>query len=330
MKRINLLTYVALACCMACSKGGSDNPNDPNNPGGAEGVPTKVTVPRLVGDTTISSGINTNYAIVMKGLPTVRPVFPNLAPKPRKVRGYVTDDSGNPIHGAELGLLKKVSGFQQLVTATTNEKGYYEIEFEGAAEFQHAFAVIEYVGKPVPISLFTADSTASVFTYDKGGVENWIALSHGTANRAQSQHQPYRSEYYFGGSIFLNWDIEDWGSPDGALPQDAEIVVKLTPAGGMLYDANRSFTIRQKVANTHLNCHINNLPIGIYKIEAKLATGEVLKMEVYGTNRSDTYGLQYDAQTRAWYVAFLPGYNGTSKPMPNRGEWTQANVHVKL
>ncbi len=155
MKRIHFLAYVGLACCMACSKGSDkpNNPDDPNNPGGAEGVPTIVTVPVLAGDTTISRGGNTDYAIAIAGLPTVRPVFPKLTPKPRKVRGYVTDATGRPIEGAELGLLKKVSGFQQLVTATTNDKGYYEIEFEGAAEFQHAFAVINYVGKPVPISL---------------------------------------------------------------------------------------------------------------------------------------------------------------------------------
>lgn len=315
---------------MACSKGG-DKPGDPNNPGGSEGVPTIVSVPTLGGDTTISRGVNTNYAIVMSGLPTVRPVFPKLAPKPRKVRGYVTDASGHPIEGAELGLLKKVSGFQQLVTTTTNDKGYYEIEFEGAAEFQHAFAVLNYVGKPVPVSLFTADSVASVYTYDKGGVEHFMALSHGTADRADAQHRPWYSNNYFGGSIFLNWDVwEDQWSPEGALPLNGEIIVKLTPVGGMMYGETRTFTIRQKIGVNHLDCNINNIPIGIYKIEAKLADGRVLKMKRRGPYSSDTYGLQYDEDTQAWYVAFVPGYNATSKPQPNRGEWDQANVHVRL
>ncbi|WP_341841045.1 carboxypeptidase-like regulatory domain-containing protein [Chitinophaga caseinilytica] len=332
MKRITSLAFVALTCCMACSKSGDKNPDNPNpdNPGN-EGVPTIVSVPVLRGDTTITMGPTTNYAIVMKGLPTIRPVFPKLALKPKKVRGYVTDASGNPIEGAELGLLKKVSGFQQLVTTTTNDKGYYEIEFEGAAEFKHAFAVINYVGKPVPISLFTADSVASVYTYDKGGVEHWMALGHGTANAADAAHRPWYSNNYFGGSIYLNWDVYDGPlSTDGALPKNAEIILKLTPAGGMLYDASRTFTIRQKLGNNFLSCNINNIPIGIYKIEAKLADGRALKMEVHGPYRSDTYGLQYDTDTKAWYVSFVPGFNATSKPMPNRSEWDQANVYVRL
>ncbi len=96
----------------------------------------------------------------------------------------------------------------------------------------------------------------------------------------------------------------------------------------MLYGETRSFTIKQKVGNNFLKCDINNIPIGIYKIEAKLANGTALKMRVDGPYKSDTYGLQYDADTKAWYVSFMPGYNATSKPMPNRGEWDQANVHV--
>ncbi|WP_298715284.1 carboxypeptidase-like regulatory domain-containing protein [Chitinophaga sp.] len=332
MKQIRLLTCAALACCMACSKGGGDKPNAPENPaGGPLPIPTVVTIPPLRGDTTIAMNANTNYAIALRGLPSVRPVFPNLPAIPKKVRGYVTDASGRPIEGAALGLLKKISGYQQLVTTTTNDKGYYEIEFEGAAEFQHAYAVIEYVGKPVPISLFAADSTASVYTYDKGGVENWMALSHGTADRDDVQHRPWYSNNYFGGSIFLNWDVwEDRWSPEGALPLNGEIIIKLTPAGGMMYDASRVFTIRQKIGDKFLDCSINNLPIGVYKIEAKLADGRALKMKRHGPYSSETYGLQYDEATKAWYVAFVPGYDGASKPMPNRGEWDQANVHVQL
>ncbi|WP_157962874.1 carboxypeptidase-like regulatory domain-containing protein [Chitinophaga deserti] len=332
MKRISSLCIVALVCCMACSKSDSKpNPNDPDNPGGQEGVPTIVTVPKLQGDTTITMGPNTNYAIALKGLPTIRPVFPKLQPKPKKVRGYVTDASGNPIEGAFLGLRVRVSGLTTVATGTTNEKGYYEIAFEGAAEFFQAYVTVNYVEKPVPISLFAADTTLPVYTMDKGGVKHWIALSHGTANLADVQHRPWLSNNYFGGSIYLNWDVyEDMWSPEGALPMNGEIIVKLTPAGGMMYGETRTFTIRQKIGDKHLDCNINNLPIGIYKIEAKLADGRPLEMEVHGPNRSDTYGLQYDEGTKAWYVAFMPGYNATSKPMPNRGEWDQANVHVEL
>src|SRR5690606_36256807 len=197
MKRIRLLACAALACCMSCSKGSGDKPNDPET----LPIPTVVTIPPLSGDTTIIKDGTTNYAIAQSGLSAIRPVFPKIPPIPKKVRGYVTDATGQPIEGAALGLLKKVSGFQQLVTTTTNNKGYYEIEFEGAAAFQHAYAVINYVGKPVPISLLTADGTADVYTYDKGGVEHWMALSHGTADPIDAQHRPWYSNNYFGGSI---------------------------------------------------------------------------------------------------------------------------------
>lgn len=326
---IPVLAGLVLAMA-ACSKGsGSGSDDGGGTPPG--GVPQTIPLPEVTGESLIQLGPNESYTNVMGTSPGMLPVFPALAKKPGKVRGFVTDLSGRPVSGAFIGVRSSAAGgFYSSASTETDNKGYYELEVPvGSAHFWAAGAAVEYAGGVTGMGLYAADGALISFPSTAGEVEHFVLLSYGIADKGDIQNRPGYSANYFGGSIHIAYQIgdpDDIWAPEGVLPPGSEIEIKLTPEGQFLYGETKSFIIRKKVEN--LSCDINNLPVGKYKIEAKLTDGRALRLQATGPQHP-TFGLRPVDGTGAATVTFIPGA-GKNQCLPNRGEWKPVAIDVKL
>lgn len=332
MKLSVLIPAVLICFASACSKGGSE-PDPGEQPGGGEPAPTTIPLPSVTGDTSFSLAANADNVNVMGALPGRIPSYPQLAKKPGKLIGFVTDLSGKPIEGAYIGVRSSaVGGSYSYSSGTSNNKGYYEMDVPlGSVHFWAAGTLVNYAGATVPLGLHATDGQLGVFSSAGGAVKHFVLLSYGRANPADIVNRPWYSNNYYGGSIFLNYDIGDpndiW-RPVGSLPPNAEIIITLTPQDNFLYGEQKAFVIRKKVGNLH--CNINNIPIGKYKIFARLADGRQLKLRSAGPTQHPVFGLKPVDVLGSSFITFIPTSSEASSAAPNRGDWKQVNVKVLL
>lgn len=316
----------------ACSKK-NDNPNEDGSGKPPEGAPQVIALPVVTGDALVSLGPQDGYANVMENLPGTLPTFPALAKKAGKIRGFVTDLSGKPVEHAFIGIRSSaIGGHYSSASGTSNKAGYYEVELPvGAVHFWAAGVAVEYAGGIAAMGLYAADGATGSFASATGEVENFVLLSYGRADVADIQMRPWYSPNYFGGSILLDYQIadpDDIFSPETALPEGSEIEITLTPDGGFLYGENKRFIIRKKIGN--LNCHINNIPVGKYRISAKLMDGTVLTMRTNGPGQQGAFGLKPAVANGSGTLTFIPGNAKAEFAAPNRGDWAQVNITVEM
>lgn len=314
----------------ACSKKNNDTGENGNPP---EGAPQVIALPAVDGEARISLGPQDQYTNVMGDLPGALPKFPSLSKKGGKLRGFVTDLSGKPIADAFIGIRSSlVGGLYSSATGKSDQKGYYEMDVPvGAAHFWAAAGGIIYAGGTAGVGLYAADGEASDFASADGSVEHFVLLSYGMANVADAQLRPWYPNNYFGGSLFLDYQIhdpEDIFSPANALPEGSEIVLTLTPEGSVLYGESRRFVVRKKVGN--LNFYVNNIPVGKYKIAAQLANGTPLKMRANGTGQHPIFGLRPASANGTGSVTFIPNAAKAESSAPNRGDWLPVNITLEL
>jgi hypothetical protein len=227
-----------------------------------------------------------DYVNVMGSQAPKMPAFPALPKKPGKARGYVKDLQGKPLEGAYIGVrASAVGGFYSGAQTETNAEGYYEIDVPlGATEFYAAGYTIDYGEGRAAMSLYPADGKAGSFASANGTVENFVLVYHGLGDRNAISEKPWDSANYYGGSIRVSYDISsgDMWARAGSLPAGSEIEITLTPEGELLDGTpGKTFVVRRKTGGIN-NFNINNIPVGRYKVSARLTNGKTLKMRKTG------------------------------------------------
>lgn len=255
------------------------------------------------------------------------PRFPQLAPKPNRVRGYVKDWTGKPLAGATIGVRGSFfAGHYSGAQGVTDANGYYEFVVpKGSAHFYNAGHQIRWGDGVAAVSLHPADGTLDSFTTVDGAVENFVLLPYGVTSRENLQNGPRNSSTYYGGSIYVHYyaaEASDGNRQPSALVENTVLEITLTPEDAA---AGKSLVIRQPVGFAG-NVTINNIPLGRYKVTAK-AGGRTLKLKearkfnpLFGLTPSETVG--------AADILFVPKEAKPSMVAPQHGAWDSVSLDV--
>jgi hypothetical protein len=311
---------------------------DPDDQNPDNEIPTwgkQPSLPAVGGEAAFALAGTDGHVNVMENVMPRMPNFPKLKPTPGKMTGFVADLSGKPLKGAFVGVRSTlVGGSYSSADDETDENGYYEILVPyGAAEVWAAGYSITYGSGKAAIGLCPEDGEVESFQSDKGLVKNFVLLSYGLADEDERAEKPWSSAGYFGGALYISYTLGDpndmWASA-GSLPYDAEIELKLTPKGETLYGEKRTFTITKKVEN--LNFTINNVPVGLYTLSAKLKDGRQLKLRQIGPYVSSYphHGLKPTEALGSAEVWFTPMGVKASSGSPNYGSWRPVDIKVEL
>lgn len=293
-------------------------------------VPIKVTSLRV--------DDRTDYVNVMGYEMPAMPEFPALPKKPGYLRGYVKNAVGEPLAGAKLGLkTARIYDAYLAASAETDAKGYYEIKIPaGGARFDYAGFTHKNSRGLAALGLHPADGQLSEsYSAASGGVENFVLLPYGIADReGVSTQANYRANYY-GGSLKLIYYIAPPGANlndfSGMLAPESEIIVTLAPVGVLADGAQfaRAFEIRKKVEESSIGeLHILNVPIGQYEITVKQVNGKSLKMRQKSPTGS-VFGIQPQETTGSAQLVFNPLSADAKTAMASRGNWTDLEIIVQ-
>ncbi len=294
---------------------------------------TQPPLPKVSGEASFTLSATQNAVNVMEKVMPRMPVFPVLQAKEGKLTGFVADLSGKPLEDAYIGVRSTlIGGAYSSASATTDANGYYEILIPtGAADIYAAGYSISYGGGKAAIGLYPADGKLGVFESTKGLVENFVLLSYGLADAGDWQSKPSSSSGYFGGTLYINYPVAEsddpWAAPS-SLPEGADIEIKLTPAGEMLYGENKTFIITKKADTQNRNFYINNIPVGLYTISAKLSDGRQLKLMELGN--ANAFGLDPKEALSQAKVRFMPVDTKPNMVLPNYGSWNEVNIRLEL
>ncbi|RYX85893.1 hypothetical protein EON83_03820 [bacterium] len=291
-------------------------------------------------DTAIEVGSKQMGVNVMKNAMPKLPAFPVLTPKSGFVRGYVKDTSGKPLAGAKLGIRASATGgFYSGAQTTSDTRGYYEIKVPwGSAHFYSAAYTIDYAGGRASLSLHPADGEAKSFPSGKGAIENWVLLPYGVADRDGASEKPNYTSDYYGGAINVDYHTTDRppleGAEDDYLPEGAEIELTLAPVGKLIDGSmGQPFVILRHVGNSSWeNFNVNNLPIGVYRLSAKLTyQGKTwpLRMEEIGRRASLGFGLEPKDSSQQSTLFFRPLSAKSETTLPQRGNWDTVEIRLK-
>lgn len=257
------------------------------------------------------------------------PQFPAVAKKAGYIRGYVKNTRGEPIVGAKLGLkTARMYDAYLAASAETDAKGYYEIKIPaGGARFDYAGYTIRYGAGSAAIGLHPADGVLEEsYPAATGGVENFVLLFYGIANREDVGNNPHYRSNYYGGSFLIRYFI---GGFSGMLAAGTKIEITLAPEGALV-DGSRgkNFVISKTVEDSSLGEFvINNVPVGRYRIEIK-QNGKPLKM----TQKSSTdavFGIQPKEATGGATLVFNPLSSDAKTAAASRGNWTDLEIIVR-
>jgi hypothetical protein len=259
------------------------------------------------------------------------PAFPRLTPKPGTVRGYVYDSKGRPLKNASLGVRASLFTGAQ---ARTDDKGYYEIVLPlGATQFYNAGYSVDYGEGSVSLGLHPADGEASASApQGSGAVENFVLLPYGIADRAGAQDDPQYGNNYYGGSLSLIWYAdEDPRFPDPkALPPDGTIEITLTP-DGLLVDGSpaRPIIVRKPVGRSvGLGLYVHNIPVGAYKIAARLVGGGALNLKEIGP-AGRSFGISPKNANGTADLLFRPKTSSATMSVVAHGNWEPVKIQLQ-
>jgi hypothetical protein len=272
---------------------------------------------------------------VMKGVTPKLPTFPELSPKRGYVRGYVYDTKGRPLKGAVIGVrATSAGGFYSGNSATTDARGYYEVESPwGVGHFYCAGYSVDYGDGRAALSLHPADGEAGNYASNVGAVKNWVLLPYGIADRDAVQNDPQACSNYYGGNVVLGWSVGRDGSllaSDSDLPAGGTLEVTFTP-DGPLVDGSRGRTIivRKPVGEgIGPGLYVNNIPAGAYKMSARLVGGGPLKMRETGPYANRPFGLDPKEATGMATLWQRPGSAKAGETPAGRSGWHQLVVNL--
>jgi hypothetical protein len=259
------------------------------------------------------------------------PAFPKLAPKPGLVRGYVYDTKGRPLKNAVLGV--RASLFTG-ASAKTDAKGYYEIMPPlVATEFYKAAYPMDYGDGRAVLGLHAADGEADLDSAKTGTVENFVMLPYGIGNRSGLQDSPHYSGNYYGGSLSLGWYAdEDPRWPNARyLPPDGTIEITLTPDGPLVDGSPAHPIIIRKLVGKSVNTgmYVHNIPVGAYKMTARLVGGPRLNMHEIGP-ASRAFGITPKKANGTADLLLRPSTSDPDMAMkPGHGNWDPVKIQLE-
>ncbi len=274
--------------------------------------------------------------VMGKAMPGI-PAFPKLAPKPGFVRGYVYDTHGKPLAGAKLGVRSTATGgFYSGAQGKSDAKGYYEIAVPfGAAHFYNAGFAVDYGEGRAALGLHPADGEEDGFASNVGEVENWVLLPYGVADREGVQENPKYCNNYYGGTVILGWyaDEDPRGPDPKKLPPDGQFEVTLTPEGPLV-DGSRGRPIVIRKPSTHNvgflgQLYVNNIPVGSYRIAAKLVGGGALKMKEVGPNGGAAFGIAPKEATGTASLLLRPDSGKADEAGKAHGNWEHIQINLE-
>ena len=277
---------------------------------------------------------------VMKNAMPKLPAFPKLSPKAGFVRGYVKDVNGKPLAGAMIGVRASATGALYSGASTTSDaRGYYEVKVPwGSVHFYSAGYTINYGGGRASLSLHPADGNAGSFASGPGAVENWVLLPYGIADRDGASEKPHFSSNYYGGAVNVDYHTTDRppmaGVVDDYLPESSEIELTFAAIGKLIDGSlGSNFTILRKVGNSSWeNFNINNLPVGTYRVSAKLSykgQSYPLKLEEIGQRASQGFGLTPKDSSEQANITFRSLKAKSDTTLPQRGNWDTVFIRLK-
>jgi hypothetical protein len=258
------------------------------------------------------------------------PQFSALPKKPGFVRGYVKDTRGQPVAGARLGLkTARIYDAYLAASAETDARGYYEIKIPmGGARFDYAGYTIEYGAGSAALGLHPADGQLDEsYPAATGGVENFVLLPYGIADRDGVSRKANHRANYYGGSLLVRYFI---GGFSGMLSPGDEIQITLAPEGNLIDGSTgKSFLIRKTVEDSSLGeFMINNVPVGRYRIEVREAGGKPLRIK-QKTPTNSAFGIQPAEANGSASLIFNPLSADAKTATASRGNWTDLEIIVE-
>ena len=260
------------------------------------------------------------------------PTMPTLTRKPGIVRGYVYDSNGKPLKGAQIGVRSTIAGgFYSGAAAETDAKGYYEIKPPvGVAHFYCAGYAVDYGDGIAAVGLHPADGEVGSFATSTGEVENFVLLPYGITNRADVQDNPGYAGNYYGGSLYVSWWVNESGENGNPrnLPDKVQVEITLTPDGALIDGSPGRTIIVRKPVNGSVNTgvKINNIPIGRYKIAAKIVGAGPLRMRETAVSADTPFGLQPREATGAAALLFRPDSAKAGLTIAAHGNWKSVQI----
>jgi hypothetical protein len=305
-------------------------------------TPTKTTAPVKTASTsstqnsaaTVLEVASPQYNInVMKGVAPPKPTFAPFAPKKGFVRGWVKDWKGKPLQGAVIGVrATAIGGAYSGASSKTDARGYYEIQVPwGVASFYCAGYTIDWGDEGrAALGLGPADGEADQFASANGAIENWVLYPYGIADRDGVAENPKYSGNYFGGTFSVYTSLSESPQSDWELPLNSTYELTLTPVGTMFDGSKgRTFVIRRKLNGWGSLFYVNNIPIGTYKLRARLLhNGETstLNIKETGPYSNNPYGLS-PKEARGEVTLTLRPYGAKAEmATAARGNWGSLDI----
>jgi hypothetical protein len=312
-------------------------PDEGGNPESGDASVAAATPQAASNAIVITLGPGQLHVNVMKNVMPSVPPFPKLAPKKGMVRGYVKDSKGKPVKGAVIGVRSSaVGGFYSGATGTSDEKGYYEISVPwGAAHFYTASAAVPYGEGRAAMGLHPSDGQVDSFASANGLVENWVMLAYGIADPDEVQDKPHYSGNYYGGAFTMDFNVADRRFPDDySLPEGADLEVTLTPEGPLADGSTgRPIIIRRTIReDSGAVCNINNIPVGQYRIAARLLQGgkaAPLLIKETGPYSFQSFGLEPKEARGSAKLSFRPNSAKAGSGAAGRGNWASLSITLK-
>jgi hypothetical protein len=271
---------------------------------------------------------NTKVLNVMKNAMPKIPTFPTVQPKPGFVRGYVQDLKGKPLQNAKLGVRSTaVGGAYSGAQGKTDAQGYYEIAVPfGVAHFYNAGYSIDYGEGRAALGLHPADGELDGFASNVGGVENFVLLPYGIANRDDVQDDPHYAGNYYGGAVSLSYSVSDEGTD---LPPNSEIEFTLKPQAPLIDGSQgRTIIIHKRVGTWFGQLYIVNIPITTYGVTANLVGGGALRIKETGPNGGAAFGIEPKEAVGAVALQLRPGTAKAEMALPAHGNWDSISLSL--
>lgn len=262
------------------------------------------------------------------------PSFPSVTKKAGKIRGYVKDTKGNFLRGAAIGLGSIRIGSSRMVTQTvTDSNGYYELDLPlNSNKFQYAAYAVDYGAGKAAMALHPIDGSITDNPPGEGGVENFVLLPYGIADRAMlAENSTYGASFY-GGSISLFIDVGYVGANDdinkGRFYPGSTVEITLTPNGNLIDGSpSKTFVIRKKIEeNTRNTLFINNVPVGKYKLSIK-TNGKSVEMKQRLPENS-VYGIKPTEARGEADILFYPSSGKPTEIGAGVGGWQRVEIYL--
>lgn len=279
------------------------------------------------------SATDENVNVMGNQMPTM-PSFPALKKTPGKIKGYVKDTNGNFLRGAAIGLGSIRIGYSRMVTQTvTDAKGFYELDLPlNSAKFHYAAYAVDYGEGKAAMALHPADGSIEDNPPGEGGIENFVLLPYGIADRSMLAENSNYGASFYGGAISLFIDVGYVGANGdinkGRFYPGSTVEITLTPQGNMIDgSAAKTFVIRKRIEeNTRNTLFINNIPVAKYKLSIK-SNGKPVGMKQRLPENS-IFGIKPIEARGEADILFYPSSGKPDEIGAGSGGWQNVEIYL--